>query len=288
MKTFFIRWYPSEGGYSHGQLQRVLPDPDFGTFTWPSEGLEAARSGDNFFISCEETDTPVIVMQGFFLTDPDLKAGTIRLRPRFIADPLRAGDVLEGIVSPDWEGKRVILLDEDEALRIKSGWEHILSDYHQMGLFDDVRASLSQRPGANLDDAVEIVSEAYCDETDPIDGRPAVLSILRVAVFFKEDEQVICTLLRDIPGRCGWTPGRLRERGFSEDIIDRLLLLQHKSGESHVDYLRRIGRSKDHLAFAIAADDLSDKIERPGGTLDEYKNIDLITLCDEAGYGYGI
>lgn len=285
MKTFLIRWYPSEGGYSLEQLRRGLPDPDFGTFIWPSQGLETARSGDNFYISYEETDSPVIVMQGYFLTDPDLKAGTIQLRPRFIADPTRAGDKLGGIRSPEWEGERVILLDEDDARHMKSDWEHFLSIYHDWGLFDDIRASCSQRPEANLDDAVEMVSEACCDETDPIDGRPAVLSALRVAVSFREDEQIISALLRDIPGKCGWTPGRLRERGFPEDIVDRLLLLQRQGGESPGDYLRRIARSKDSIALAIAAKDLKDKIERPGGTPDEYKGLDLKALCREAGFG---
>ena len=283
MQTFIIPWAPSESSYTVEQLQRDLPNPDYGLFSWHVDHLGKARSGDNFYLVCNEGE-PFVVMRGFFLSDPE--DGSVELRPTFISWPTGNTprfliDTLdretpgfswrlyaEGNPLPDWAGKKLSALFE---LFLEGAGE---------SLFDGFQAECSHKPAANVDDAIGIAAEAYCDELDPLDGRSAIIAILRPALQFKKDEPVICSALRDIVGRCGWTPGKLRDWGFSESIVDRLVLLKRKEGENSEDYLLRISQSRDSVAFMVAADDLRDKTERSGKGTDYFNEERLLSLYE--------
>jgi hypothetical protein len=283
MQTFILPWQPSASSYTKEQLQKDLSNPDYGQFPWPADGLEKARSGDNFYLFCKEGD-PFVAMRGFFLSDPE--DGRIELRPTFISWP--TGDAPRFLMEtidretpgfscelytggeplPDWAGRKLSALCD---LFLGS-----VGDSY----FDGIIAERSHKPAANVDDAIEIAAEAYCDEVDPLDGRSAILSCLRVALGYKKDESVICAALRDIIGRCGWTPGKLRDWGFSEGIVDRLVLLKRKEGESSEDYLMRIAKSNDSIAFMVAADDMRDKIDRSGRGKDFFNEEKLLSLYE--------
>lgn len=268
MQTFILPWEPDDTGYSVEQLQKDLRDPDFGTFYWKAYGLDKARSGDNFVLVWM-SESPFVVMKGFFLTDPDMEKDQIDLRPSFIAIsaaelPHFSMDALDrsspgfswriycdGEPLPEWAGKKLAGL-----------WEVFLQEEFYDGYFDGVQAERSRKPAANVDDAIQIASEVFCDEADPLDGKPAILSCLRLAMRYKKEESVICAAMRDVIGRCGWTPGRLRDWGFSESMVDRLVLLKSEKGMNSIDRLLEIGHSGDRLAFHIAADDLEERMAR--------------------------
>ena len=289
MQTFILPWHPSASSYTKEQLQKDLPNPDYGQFFWPSDGLEKARSGDNFYLVCKEGD-PFVAMRGFFLSDP--KGGRIELRPTFISFP--TGDTPRFLIEtidretpgfswklytggeplPDWAGKKLSALCD---LFLGS-----VGDSY----FDGIIAERSHKPAANVDDAIEIAAEAYCDEVDPLDGRPAILSCLRLALGYKKDESVICAALRDIIGRCGWTPGKLRDWGFTESIVDRLVLLKWKEGENLADRLLSIGHFGDRLAVKIASDDLEYRMAHDSEANRVGYLQDLVLLYDAAGLEY--
>lgn len=289
MQTFILPWHPSASSYTKEQLQKDLPNPDYGQFPWPADGLEKARSGDNFYLVCKEGD-PFVAMRGFFLSDP--KDGRIELRPTFISFP--TGDTPRFLIEtidretpgfswelytggeplPDWAGKKLSVLCD---LFLGS-----VGDSY----FDGIIAERSHKPAANVDDAIEIAAEAYCDEVDPLDGRPAILSCLRLALGYKKDESVICAALRDIIGRCGWTPGKLRDWGFTECIVDRLVLLKRKEGENLADRLLSIGHFGDRLAVKIASDDLEYRMAHDSEANRVGYLQDLVLLYDAAGLEY--
>lgn len=289
MQTFILPWHPSASSYTKEQLQKDLPNPDYGQFPWPADGLEKARSGDNFYLVCKEGD-PFVAMRGFFLSDP--KDGRIELRPTFISFP--TGDTPRFLIEtidretpgfswelytggeplPDWAGKKLSVLCD---LFLGS-----VGDSY----FDGIIAERSHKPAANVDDAIEIAAEAYCDEVDPLDGRPAILSCLRLALGYKKDESVICAALRDIIGRCGWTPGKLRDWGFTESIVDRLVLLKRKEGENLADRLLSIGHFGDRLAVKIASDDLEYRMAHDSEANRVGYLQDLVLLYDAAGLEY--
>lgn len=289
MQTFILPWYPSKSGYTKEQLQKDLPNPDYGQFFWPSDGLEKALSGDNFYLVCKEGD-PFVAMRGFFLFGPENER--IGLRPTFISWP--TGDTpcflmetldretpgfswelcIGGEPLPDWAGKKL------------SALFNLFLDSVGENYFDGQHAERSRKPAANVDDAIEIAAEAYCDEVSPLDGRPAILWALRPALQFKKNESVISAALRDIIGRCGWTPGKLRDWGFHESIVDRLVLLKRKEGETLEDRLLQIGHSGDRLAFKIAADELEYKMTYDSNDAKERYLYNLGLLYDAAGLDY--
>ena len=274
MQTFIIPWAPSESGYTSEQLQRDLPNPDYGLFSWPADSLGKARSGDNFYLVCREGD-PFVVMRGFFLSDPE--DGSVGLRPTFISWP--SGDAPRFLIDtldretpgfswrlytsgdplPDWAGKKLSAL-------FNLFLENVGDNY-----FDGIQAERSRKPAANVDDAIGIAAEVYCDEPDPIDGRPAILAALRVAVQGNDETEVICGALRDVIGRAGWTGGRLRDRGFTEQVVDCLVTLHWEEGETPAQHFRRIYERGDKTAMFITLLDQEDRVARGGG-IDSWPN----------------
>lgn len=267
MQTFIIPWAPAESSYTVEQLQRELPNPDYGLFSWHADRLGKARSGDNFYLVCNEGE-PFVVMRGFFLSDP--QDGSIELRPTFISWPTGNAprfliDTLDretpgfswrlytkGNPLPDWAGKKLSALFDLFLERVGERF------------FDGFLAERSRKPAANVDDAIGIAAEAYCDEVDPLDGRPAILSCLRVAMKGNNDTEVICGALRDVPGRAGWTTGKLREWGFTEQVADCLKVLHWDEGESPAQHFKRIYDSGDRTAMFITLLDQEDKVVRGG------------------------
>ena len=270
MQTFILPWEPDDRGYSVEQLQKDLRDPDFGTFYWKAYGLDKARSGDNFVLVWM-SESPFVVMKGFFLTHSDMEKDQIELRPSFIAMPTAAlphfsMDALDrsspgfswriycdGEPLPEWAGKKLAGL-----------WEVFLQEEFNDGYFDGVQAERSRKPAANVDDAIEIASDVFCDELDPIDKKPAILSTLRVALQFSNETEVICGALRDVVGKGGWTPGRLRDWGFTEQVVDSLVTLSWRAGETPEQHFKRVYDQRDRNAMLITLRDQEDKMARGG------------------------
>ena len=288
MNTFILPWRPGESDFTLARPDNELLNPDYGDFLWPSAGLGKARSGDNFFLVRMDGD-PFVVMKGFFLSDPDREKGLMGLRPSFIALP-SAGlpqfsmDALDrstpgfswalycnGEPLPDWAGKKLSGL-----------WEVFLQEEFKEEFFDGVHAERSRKPAANVDDAIQIASDVFCDEVDPLDGKPAILSTLRIAVRGNDENQSICGALRDVIGRAGWTPGRLRDCGFSEQVVDRLVTLRWEDGETPDQHFKRVYDEGDRIAWLIMLWDQEDKMAR-GGCVDPKFNTLRAALADQSG-----
>lgn len=235
-----------------------------------ANSLQQARSGDNFFLVWMDED-PFVVMKGFLISEPDMKEGLVKIRPTFITLPdavlphfsMDALDLsspgfswriyCNGEPLPDWAGKKLSGL-----------LEVFIQEEFNDGYFDGVQAERSRKPAANVDDAIEIASGVFCDEVDPLDGKPAILSALRVALQGYDNSQVICGALRDVIGRAGWTPGRLRDRGFPEEIVDTLVALRWEEGETPEQHFKRIYDLRDRAAMMITLWDQEDKVARGG------------------------
>ena len=247
MNTFIIPWYTGTY-YTIEQHAEGLLNPDYGDFRWEAQDLGSAGSGDNFLIVWMSDAHPFVVMKGFFLSDPE--GGEIALRPTFITrtySPLPKYSIPDSIRSHWREG---MPLSEPDAAKLDASWEKYLASLEE-DLFDGVLAERSRKPAANTDDAIQIACEFFCDKLDPLDGRPAVLSALSVAVLGGSEEEVICGALRDVFGREGWTAGRLREWGFTEKVVDSLLLYQWEEGETPGHHFNRLLGSGDRTAQAV-------------------------------------
>ena len=78
------------------------------------------------------------------------------------------------------------------------------------------------RPEAGIDDAVMLACEALYDRKGR-DGRPAILEALRRGLEAEDEENAICGFLGGLMVDTGWEAGDLRQKGFSEAVVDALI-----------------------------------------------------------------
>ena len=274
MRTFILQWRPSISSYRMEDFEEEMPYLEDGMFNWRVWENEKARSGDNFYmVKCSEGRTG-IVMKGFFTSDPyegDDWSGKGRrtfymdMRPEYMIHPDRAPllsteDLEKAMPGFQWNGGHSGReLPEEYATKLGSMWEDYLKEAGD--IFDGVKADRNLRPEADIDDAVEVASSAHYDRKDP-DGRPVILHPLAVGMAGKTGEEMICGFLHDVLEDSEWTAGELRERGFSEKVVDTLLLLTHEEGTPYMDHVRRICESGNATAVAVKLSDLRHDLER--------------------------
>lgn len=106
--------------------------------------------------------------------------------------------------------------------------------------------------------AIAIASEAFKTKLDK-GGQPYILHCLRVMNNVGDDLVTkICAVLHDLVEDCPeWTFLRLRQEGFSEEVIYILQLLTRIEGEDYMeDYINRI--ALHNKATGIKRADLRD------------------------------
>lgn len=89
-----------------------------------------------------------------------------------------------------------------------------------------------------LNDATEIMVRAHRNQVDKA-GQPYILHPMRIAVKCERPSQKIVALLHDVLEDSDMTPEILRERGFSDYIIDGILAVTRKPGESYDEFIIR-------------------------------------------------
>lgn len=277
MKTFILEWRPSISSYKMQDFIGDLEYLEYGDFNWSVWDWEKARSGDNFYlIKCGEDETG-IVMKGFFTSDPysgEDWSGKGRdvhymdMRPVFMAIPtLERGIITTAeleVAMPDFQwngGHSGRLLPEEYAARLHTLWGEYMKRFDgEQG--DSKTFAISAIPVACIDDAVETAIDAHYDKKD-LDGNPFILHPLTVGLAGKNEKEKICGFLHDvIEDSEDWSAGKLREKGFTEDIVDTLLLLTHEKGISYQDYLKRIIDSGDKTALAVKLQDIRHNLQR--------------------------
>lgn len=274
MKTFILEWRPLISSYKMEIFEEDLHYMEDGEFNWSVWDHEKAHAGDNFYmIRCGEGRTGV-VMKGFFTSEPyeaDDWAGKNRqvhymdLRPTIMVNPEKAPVItceeLEKAM-PDFEwngGHSGRELPSQYVETLDRMWDEYLERVGD--IFDGDRADRNYRLEESLDEAVQIIADAFCGQTD-LDGNPVVLHSLAVGMAGKNVKERICGFLHDIIEDTEWNAGELRERGFSEQTIDTVLLLTHTDRSPYMDYIKRICESGDETALAVKINDLHHNLMR--------------------------
>jgi len=138
---------------------------------------------------------------------------------------------------------------------------------------------------STLERAIAIAAEAHAGQVDKA-GAPYVLHPLRVMLSVSSIQERIVAVLHDVCEDCpGWTFDRLRQEGFSNQIIEALQSVTKRVGEDYEDFVRRaaadpIGR-RVKLADMIDNSDLSriaEPTQRDFQRVEQYRRaIDLIS-----------
>ena len=91
---------------------------------------------------------------------------------------------------------------------------------------------------ATLEDAISIAAEAHRGQRDKA-GAPYLLHPLRLMLRMDSEAAMMAAVLHDVVEDSDWTLERLRERGFSEEVVGAVACLTHRDGESYEDFVVR-------------------------------------------------
>jgi (p)ppGpp synthase/HD superfamily hydrolase len=127
---------------------------------------------------------------------------------------------------------------------------------------------------ATLEDAIAIAAEAHKGQMDKA-GAPYILHPLRMMMQMNTEAEMITAILHDVVEDSSWTIERLRDEGFSEEVLEAVECVTNRSGESYEQFIERAG--KNPIARQVKIVDLKDNmnIQRIG----EIKPKDLKRLA---------
>ncbi len=108
---------------------------------------------------------------------------------------------------------------------------------------------------ASIEDALSLAIEKFRGVTDK-DGQPYILHLLRVMLAAQDSDGQIVALLHDIVEDTSVTLSELRDRGFSETVIQAIECLTHRPEDSYATYIVRM--KQNPLASICKLADLHD------------------------------
>ncbi len=127
---------------------------------------------------------------------------------------------------------------------------------------------------ATLEDAIVIAAEAHRGQTDKA-GASYILHPLRMMMKMNTEAEMMTAILHDVVEDSDeWTIEKLRERGFSEEVLKAVESVTNREGESYDEFIERAG--KNQIARKVKIADLEDNmnVRRIG----EIQEKDLIRL----------
>lgn len=270
MRTFVLGWNPSTSDMDEYGFLKAMQVIEWGDISLGLWRVPDARSGDNFFLVRRGTPDDGIVAKGFFLTDPyRCDRGEypyrIAVRPTFMVSPANKRGII-GLNGPcgyfqEFPEVKDGLCEEiqgEGVTKLRAIWDYYESNFEEDDFWENT-VSRSERPEAGINEAVAIASDAHYDYDD-MDGKPVILHDMAVGLAGKDDIEIICGFLHDVIEETEWTAGKIRERGFSEHIIDTLMLLTRDRDIPYEEHLQRIIDSGNETAIAVKMNALKQNI----------------------------
>jgi (p)ppGpp synthase/HD superfamily hydrolase len=110
---------------------------------------------------------------------------------------------------------------------------------------------------ATVEDAVSIAARAHRGQTDKA-GAPYLLHPLRMMLRMDTEAAMMAAVLHDVVEDTEWTLERLREAGFSEEVLEAVDCLTHREGESYQQFVERVRTNR--IARQVKIADLEDNM----------------------------
>lgn len=111
---------------------------------------------------------------------------------------------------------------------------------------------------STLEKAIALAAKKHAGQLDKA-GQPYILHPLRLMLNVEEPEQKIVAVLHDVLEDTDTTVVDLISLGFSQNVIDAVVALTKKQGESRLDAAKRV--IKNSLAKAVKLADLADNMD---------------------------
>ena len=116
---------------------------------------------------------------------------------------------------------------------------------------------MSMTDMATVEDAVSIAARAHRGQTDKA-GAPYLLHPLRLMLRMGTEAAMMAAVLHDVVEDTEWTIERLREAGFSEEVLEAVACLTHREGESYEEFVERVRTNP--IARRVKIADLEDNM----------------------------
>ena len=110
---------------------------------------------------------------------------------------------------------------------------------------------------ATVEDAVSIAARAHRGQKDKA-GAPYLLHPLRMMMRMDTEAAMMAAVLHDVVEDTEWTLERLREAGFSEEVLEAVDCLTHREGESYQQFVERVRTNR--IARQVKIADLEDNM----------------------------
>lgn len=110
---------------------------------------------------------------------------------------------------------------------------------------------------ATLERAVQIAAEAHAGQKDK-SGAPYLLHPLRMMLRMHSDAAMMAAMLHDVVEDSDWTLDGLRAEGFSEEVIEAVDCLTHRTDENYEAFVRRA--KGNAIARQVKLADLEDNM----------------------------
>src|SRR5919112_3442044 len=116
---------------------------------------------------------------------------------------------------------------------------------------------MSMTDMATVEDAVSIAARAHRGQTDKA-GAPYLVHPLRMMLRMETEAAMMAAVLHDVVEDTEWTLERLREAGFSEEVLAAVDCLTHGEGESYQEFVERVRTNP--IARQVKIADLEDNM----------------------------
>lgn len=144
---------------------------------------------------------------------------------------------------------------------------------------------------STLEKAIALAAQAHAGQVDKA-GEPYILHPLRVMLRLTSPEARMAAVLHDALEDTDITPERLRQEGFSRDVIEAVLAVTKREGETYEDFVRRAAQHP--IGRQVKGADLEDncdlsRLKNPNpkdlARMDKYKKaletLSSLDLCVE-------
>jgi (p)ppGpp synthase/HD superfamily hydrolase len=110
---------------------------------------------------------------------------------------------------------------------------------------------------ATIEDAISVAARAHKGQKDKA-GAPYLLHPLRMMLRMETEAAMMAAVLHDVVEDTEWTLQRLREAGFSEEVVEAVDCLTHREGESYEEFVGRVRANP--IARRVKVADLEDNM----------------------------
>jgi len=108
-----------------------------------------------------------------------------------------------------------------------------------------------------IEQSLQIALDAYRGQTDKA-GETYILHPLRLMARMDTKEEMAVALLHDVVEDSEYTSQMLKDKGISEDVVEAVVYLTKRDGESYEDFTERV--LENNLAAKIKKADIEDNL----------------------------